>query len=291
MARRRVSGGKRIDRHEITSADGRKLLVDIYMVKGSGYASTKFRAICDEISLDMEGEVLDDLETRAKKEAAARSDVTWEPWLHVTVSGFRYSETEDGDDEPAKPVELFKPDGSWGSSWGRTETSFDLKIHVAAVELTTIAGSRKWREKPKKDDRSPQVRDGWPRVGREPASYYRHEPKNMSALVRDTPENRAALCRVRDTMATLTRRLDDLLGPDNAQATLAAVLAGGGPLALGAPQEPSFDIGPDGLPEYKPKPTFEELARGKDMRSGPRGTDDEEPRGRVRRRKSSQEDA
>jgi len=174
MATRRVSGGKRIERHEITSADGRKLLVDIYMVKGSGYSSTKFRAICDEIDLDIEGDDVDDVTKRGLKEAAARSDVTWEPWLRVSVKGYRPAKNQTEE----QAADLFLARGSgWGSN--RTTTTFDVEIHVECFELATIADRKVHRSPPTRDDKAPRVQEGWPRTGRDERAHHLQDRRRL----------------------------------------------------------------------------------------------------------------
>jgi hypothetical protein len=256
MARQRVSGGKRIDSHEIRSADGRTLKIDVYMVRKD--YGTKFLAICDEIDLEEEGDDIDVVTKAAKKTAAERCDATWESYLHVTVKGVRHlpppeppkkkrgrrdeDEGEGNDDDAEEPdeaalPELFGKRESRGYG-GRVQTTFKLEIEVDRYELATIAGNKVHRVPAEKGERAPQVHKDWPRVGRSEVHRYWNEPEkigDMNALVRDTPEMRDALVRIRSTLADLTGRLDDLLSPDKVEATLARVLTGGGPLALPPP--------------------------------------------------------
>lgn len=258
MAKRRVRDGKRVERETVTTADGRKITIDVYMIKGSSYLgkATSFVAICDEIDLEEKGDDIDEVTKRAIKLAKARSDVTWEPWLYVTVKGSR----KPSEDQLAG--ELFDPTRSHWSD-RRTNTSMEIEVQVEAIQRAEIDGKPKWRNPPSDGDKSPTVRDGVPQTGREPVYRYDNarENKPMRSLVRDTPEMRAALVEIRHAFSKLEGRLSDLLSPDKVDTSLARIYAGAPPLAL--PSASSADDVPGAYPAELATPPLEEPVKGK----------------------------
>lgn len=254
MAARRVENGKRIETKEVLNADGRMMKIDFYLVKSGKYGSgiTSFRAICDDADIDVEGKDFDALFKEATKLAADRSDAKWEPYLHVTVSGVRHplkEAPEKGklraceDPEHRTSANLFGKKDTW-NIWNRrpTQTRFGLTIEVDSYELATIAGKKLHRTPIEKGERSSNVRDGWPRVGREAhhGDHYDDVQKNMNALIPDTQANRDAIVKIRNGLADLTERIDALLSPDAIALTLLRVLSGGNSaLALPPPPMPA----------------------------------------------------
>lgn len=246
MAKRRVQNGKRVERETVTTADGRTIGIDIYMVKPDRYSlshgasnTTSFVAICDEIDLEEKGDDIDEVTKRAVEIAKRRDDVSWEPWLLITVKGTNRELS-------AKQLsgELFDERGyTWGDS--KLSASFKIEVEVESIQRAKIEDCWRWRNPPNVVEKAPIVHFGTPELGGEP-QHYRNERKSMRALIPDTPKARSALLSIRAGFIALEEKLADLLSPEQAEASLFAIYGGA--------TVPSLTPGPKGRVRAKKSP-------------------------------------
>jgi hypothetical protein len=253
MAKRPVTGGKKIDTETVT-VEGKVFEIDIFMtkVREEGYrrnpmpiGSTLFVVINNEFDIRHEGPDLNAITALAKKEIRERAVVTWSRMMLVTVDGTRRPDGVGGFYDPEAIHYPFGPEGSpsYGtkvserSLFGHPMANMDvfkrISLKVEMIETTTILGEKKWRyyALPQRG-RSP-INDGWPEVGEIfQKGQYGSPPSLQSVvgMVPDTTENRASLLAIVEAMETLLSKLDSMLGA-NLQETLTRVFASGaGPL-------------------------------------------------------------
>ena len=145
-------------------------------------------------------------------ELTARRVVEWTHHLHVFVGG----------------------DGSWEISSDHfveedgEHVSLSQSLHVAVHPVQTAVrgdGKKVWNSR---GGYGGNISFGEPHVGHGELSVrVGDRTTGYWSLVPDTPENRRALRTIIDNMALMKTRLSKLLSPDNLQASLDAVAAGG----------------------------------------------------------------
>ncbi len=168
---------------------------------------------CSEYDLFFGGTDLPTLEAELRKALENRISFSWEPWLEISVSEFK-------------------------SDDGSTNDRMLLEIEVRSFELATRNG-KTYSRQPGAAQISERVPEGH---ARELVSHHRGMVDGgeygTSALVRDTPEVRAILKRLRQGMDHLTSELLYLFAPNNILDTIKALQQGGGMplLTAGAPK-------------------------------------------------------
>lgn len=207
MAKCRVSGGKRLDRELLTTADGAEVCLDLYMVKTigkfGGAPTTEFVAVCDAAQVEHRGGHLDEVMAEARRRVRAYAEVQWEDWLLVTVS-------EDIRDRDSA--------GNLFSNRRPTSTRMVVELDVESIQIARGATDR-WREHPREHRVKVYVNQGLPQVGV-------RENGTVRSLVRDTPETRAALVAIRGGFYALDDRLRALLAPERVDTSLKEIAAG-----------------------------------------------------------------
>lgn len=234
--------GKAIDKWTVL-ADGQDVKCELRMVKGevSRYGTREpdwFFAVCPSLGIQVsenDGPApqagqprakLDTAQLRKELEKRVKAAVAteWLPYLVVSTKG------------SVRGLPAWNQRNVYGVDVA------DLTLEVRCVQLAeTPQGKRhRWSEPASPGSRE-HVCDGWPTQGLDLSNLTRYrDPADapVLALLPDTPENRAALEGVVQGFAQLRARLQDLLGPDRAQATLAQIAASGGSLLALGPAAP-----------------------------------------------------
>ena len=167
---------------------------------------------------------IDQMVERVEKKVAAATSITWRPYLYVQTQG------------RLRPL----PDKLAGHGHGTEVAEVTVKVDCVQLAETPQGKRHRWREVGGRYDAADaQGEKGWPATGVAPESkeswrrkYENGDDRPLRALVPDTPENRLALEEVVAGFGRLRATLQQFLAPEKIHATLAAVAAGGGPLAL-----------------------------------------------------------
>lgn len=252
----RIPNGKLFEKVTQKTEQG-EFEIRIYMVREPN--DNHFRAICKDLDVDLRTEDpkadkddviedVDELEAVARKLVKQRADLTWEPYLMVKVEGSEMI-------RPLRPWEEEPRELLAGRNRDQNRSYMELKIGVKLVDLSEHNGVKRWRygdaianDPTNKNKNRNRIFDGWPDVGLDVMSEeeYRsrsrswYDPthnRSMRALIKDTPENRAALNAIRDSMEALLVRLETFLSPDHIEQALAAALENAGGLMLPASAE------------------------------------------------------
>ncbi len=215
---RRIRDGRRIDRWNFTNVDGVKFAIDVYLVTAlrRDNVCSSFRAICDEFAIDEDDTDIDALRKKVREKAeSAVVEHIWADHFLVTFDGVREDERTALD-----------------------ETADDNSVlHSVAISLSirevALSGDSDDPDSQKHRDFNwgkQKVSGGWPWTEKDV------EGGEATALVPDTPENRAALRAIVEGFEKLSARLVELMGPERIEETLAAA-TGARLLGSGEPKE------------------------------------------------------
>jgi len=230
---RRIHSGRKIAAWRLQAPDdGIVHVIEVRMLDETRASKTQFRACLAALDIDEQDHDIDVLRVRMQKLINERSNVVWSPYLHVEVLGDRSGTDDDGEVQKGDLFEVYK----------HRNPRMQIKISIEQIELTTIDDEKRHRYSEHSGRHDP--RDGWPSVGRF-GELDPEEPKDIahtltatSALIPDTPENRAALERIREGFAAIVERLDALLAPTLIEDTFALLATGRVALRL------AEDVGP-----------------------------------------------
>lgn len=195
-----------------------EVLIPVVLVDADEYRKTNefFKVDLDEFDIHEKSPNLTTLRRRVFRKLEDRLKLDWQPFLHVTVAG---------------RAEFF-PDSERAQNLNEA-ISIRLDIGADPVLLATTPSGQKVQKGHRKGvrgvgyrhDRREFIRASWPEVTRKHAKTtphgYRFHDDEISALVPDTPANRAALNLLSKDLGRLGDRLFELFAHDRIQETLA----------------------------------------------------------------------
>lgn len=262
VKRKRVQGERVVTTWEYTNRERAKLSVPVVMVdehfdRDGNRRLASFRVRLPDMDILEEHTDINELKKKAWKRIDEKLAATWEDFIYVTVSG------KAKHDHGRHVTDEFE---RW---WG----SANIDVEVYRIRLGVIGGKKVHQKLNQVTHHmgGTGVWDGWPSVG-VGADAEDYNRVSTRALIRDTPENVAALAKVIDTIGSLRGMLEKLLAPDELEATLARILAGGSPLALpepaSAPAQPAQTVVVTPVP-LPPTVAYAQAWEVRDRWSGP----------------------
>lgn len=225
MARQEVQGGKKVDTYEQRVEGNRGFTVDVYLV-ASGYDS-HIVLLCKKLDLIVRDANINVARKAMRDAIVEKAAFRWEPWLEIRVRGFRPRNAVEGD--------LFDASADSHEAHGAgAATRMTLEIVVARWQLAEKDGKTYRRQ-----HGHSIVSEGALDTNEEPRTAgscmgnIEGEDVETRSCVRDTPEVRAALYKIKLGFDALNEKISGLLSQKMVAKTLAKVLANdGGLLAL-----------------------------------------------------------
>lgn len=198
-------GAKKITTWRYNDGNGTELSIPVTMhTEGHGAsARNSFSVSIPEMEIRARNADINALQKEVYALVKERSLLVWAPFLYV---GFEQDADDFGGLLPTAP---------------RPKVDASLRITVHLVETTERPDGTLMSRGREYGGGGSRPYEGLPEVG--PGDEY--ERKSMRAMVPDTPENRRALYQFCQGVATLGRRLSELLEPEVIGDTLAQVLA------------------------------------------------------------------
>lgn len=167
-------------------------------------------AYCPEFNIQLMNSDIRQLRTAMLKAIAEKVEFKWEPWLEVQVNDFKNSK------------KMFDHYGN----------KMMLVIDVEAFEVAVRNGEHFHRAPGSKTftkgKREPKAR----RAYSEHRGTFQGNEYYSVAIIRDTPEARAALEKLQVGMDALSSRVMELLSQENINKAIAGLLTGGSVLSL-----------------------------------------------------------
>jgi hypothetical protein len=223
--------GKKIDTWE-WSKDRQVFKVDVRMSADSHNGGVHFGVIVKELDINLWNKDIDALKKQVFAELDAKVNMTWEPYLHIEVTGdtailkLDPKQTDDYDDE-VDDAKLTKQERREASQKVRG-VNLGLTVEVQSYHLTTTPTGQKLSRRVEEFRSSNYTQEGWPDVGmptEEDRGYRDSDTEvKVAALVPDSPANREALNNLSRELQKLIDKLVELCTPEVIQKTLTSAL-------------------------------------------------------------------
>lgn len=215
--------GKKFDTWKVMTETG-EATISVYHQRD--YSSTTFTAVCTKHDITDRDANIDTLRRRVEKRVEECARERWLPKILVTVGGSRTDACDRDEFEVNRPR---------FTNHATTETQTEFQITWQTIEVTVDGKRYRHRSYGRFGgaDRTHAIQAGLPECydgSRAKFSYLKQD--EARAMIDDTPENRAALVRVRIAAEGLRERLMDLFQPSAIEVTLGRILAGSSPMLL-----------------------------------------------------------
>ena len=214
--RRRFRDGKKLETWSVRGDSGEHKVL-VYFLSGGEYnEGPHFRAVCDELGLDVKDSDIARLRTKARTEAVKLSKRVWTPMLFVCVKAT--SGRNGGYFHPDKIPDNLEHLLTTEHGHELTLRHAEIRFVVERYDFTTIKGETYYR--------NPDCRDvSWP-------LEHREQRWSEGSWIADTPENRAALLKIHNAFLEVARRVHSFVGNGEAlERTLRAITNGAPALA------------------------------------------------------------